>query len=86
MWASSFRSKAPHRWLQCEAKFTSVARAIGRLAHFIACTIQDLNPKTLLAAGADVNPKMPDGWTALMGASQKGHVDVVTLLKEAGAQ
>jgi len=42
--------------------------------------------QALLAAGADVNATTPDGRTALRMASQKGHADVVTLLKEAGAQ
>ncbi len=41
--------------------------------------------KTLLDKGADVNAKAPTGVTALMMASQSGHVDVVRALLAAKA-
>ena len=42
--------------------------------------------KALLAAGADVNAKEKEGWTALMLAAEKGHTEIVQLLKQAGAK
>jgi ankyrin repeat protein len=39
----------------------------------------------LIGAGADVKTKDNNGWTALMGASQKGHTEIAELLIEAGA-
>ena len=39
----------------------------------------------LLAGGADVNAKDPDGWTALISACREGHSKVVKELLEAGA-
>ncbi|MDH5726788.1 MAG: ankyrin repeat domain-containing protein, partial [Nitrospira sp.] len=41
--------------------------------------------QALLAAGADVNAKMPDGSTALMAASTNDHVVVVQALLAASA-
>ncbi|MFA5106679.1 MAG: ankyrin repeat domain-containing protein, partial [Candidatus Micrarchaeia archaeon] len=41
--------------------------------------------KEALAAGADVNAKDRDGYTALMVASYWGHMDIVKLLIAAGA-
>jgi len=46
--------------------------------------------KSLIAAGADVNAKSPQGWTALAkaaynGETERGYVDVVVALHEAGA-
>lgn len=42
--------------------------------------------RALLAAGADVNAAAPNGSTALMVASVKGHEEVVKLLKAAGGR
>ena len=39
----------------------------------------------LLKAGADVNAKNNDGWTALMKASENGRKEVVEMLINAGA-
>ncbi|MCI7698443.1 MAG: ankyrin repeat domain-containing protein [Akkermansia sp.] len=41
--------------------------------------------KLLLAAGADVNARDMNGWTALMEASDYGHTEIVKLLIAAGA-
>jgi ankyrin repeat protein len=41
--------------------------------------------KTLIEAGANVNLKNGEGWTALMTAALKGHYDVARLLVTAGA-
>ena len=43
------------------------------------------NVKLLLKNGADVNAKNNDGQTALMWASDNGHIEVVRLLLENGA-
>jgi ankyrin repeat protein len=45
-----------------------------------------LKLKKLIEKGADVNLHNWLGWTALMGASQNGHTDIVMLLIEAGAK
>ena len=42
--------------------------------------------RLLLSKGADVNAKNSDGDTALTDAAKKGHVGVVVLLRQAGAQ
>jgi len=42
--------------------------------------------KALLAAGANVNAKDNDGWTALMYAAEMGRTEIVNLLKAAGAK
>jgi ankyrin repeat protein len=39
----------------------------------------------LLEAGADVNAASPAGDTALLKASEKGHLATIDLLKKAGA-
>eukprot|EP00757_Euglenozoa_sp_SAG-D1_P000018 gene18-11488_t len=39
----------------------------------------------LLQAGADIQAKNEDGWTALMLACQNGHSNVVEMLLQAGA-
>lgn len=39
----------------------------------------------LIEAGADVNAKNRNGWTALMGASSNGHLNIATLLVTARA-
>ncbi len=36
--------------------------------------------KVLLDEGADVNTRLPDGWTALMCAAYNGHVDTIKVL------
>ena len=41
--------------------------------------------KFLIENGADVNAKDKGGITALMNASNKGHIDIVHLLLEKGA-
>ncbi|MDA8129569.1 MAG: ankyrin repeat domain-containing protein [Betaproteobacteria bacterium] len=46
--------------------------------------------RTLIAAGADVNAKSPQGWTALAkaaynGETDRGYVEVIEVLHEAGA-
>ena len=41
--------------------------------------------RMLLAAGAEIDMPLTEGWTALMLASQKGWVSTVKLLLEAGA-
>ena len=41
--------------------------------------------KKLLVAGANVNYQDDYGWTALMVASENGHIDIVRLLLEKGA-
>jgi len=40
----------------------------------------------LLAAGANVDTRLPDGTTALSLAKKKRHSDVVALLEKAGAK
>ena len=40
----------------------------------------------LLSAGADVNAKINNVWTALKSARKNGHVEIVRLLKAAGAE
>ena len=42
--------------------------------------------KALLAKGAKVNAKDKRGWTALMGATQADHTEIVELLKTAGTK
>ena len=42
--------------------------------------------KELIAAGADVNAKDDDGWTALMYAAEKGYTEIIEILKAAGAK
>ena len=42
--------------------------------------------QSLLDGGADVNAKLGEGLTALMGAAAKGHAEVVEILKKAGAE
>jgi ankyrin repeat protein len=42
--------------------------------------------RALIAAGANVNAKNKHGDRALMLASQNHHMDVVQLLKDAGAK
>jgi hypothetical protein len=42
--------------------------------------------KSLIAAKADVNAKTTGGYTALLIASERGYVEVVKLLKQAGAR
>lgn len=47
--------------------------------------------RVLLAAGADVNAASPQGWTALAkaaynGETERGYVEVVAALRDAGAQ
>jgi ankyrin repeat protein len=42
--------------------------------------------KFLLERGADVNAKDNDGFTALKAARKAGHLDIVQLLKKAGAK
>eukprot|EP00757_Euglenozoa_sp_SAG-D1_P022366 gene22366-8885_t len=41
--------------------------------------------KILLQAGADIEAKDQDGWTALLIACHNGHSDVVEMLLQAGA-
>ena len=41
--------------------------------------------KALIDAGADVNAKDNNGWTALMSAAWKGHTEIVKALIKAGA-
>ena len=42
--------------------------------------------KSLMFEGVDVNAKDSDGWTALMYAAQQGHVEIVNLLLNNGAE
>ncbi len=42
--------------------------------------------RALIAARVDVNARDKEGFTALMGATEKGHADIVELLKKAGAK
>ena len=42
--------------------------------------------QALLAQGADMNAKNDIGGTALMYAKEKGHKEIVRILKEAGAK
>jgi ankyrin repeat protein len=42
--------------------------------------------RILLNNGADVNLKNDEGWTALMLASEKGHIEIVNLLRHHGAR
>jgi ankyrin repeat protein len=42
--------------------------------------------KTLLVRNADVNIKNKKGLTALKYATEKGHTEIVELLKQAGAK
>jgi len=41
--------------------------------------------RALLAAGADVNAAVDDGWTCLHSAVKGGHADAVRLLLDSGA-
>jgi len=43
------------------------------------------NVQVLLEAGADIHAKDKDGKTALMIAEERGHSEIVELLKQAGA-
>jgi hypothetical protein len=43
------------------------------------------NVRILLDAGADVNAKSGDGWTALIQASMRGHTEIVAMLLKKGA-
>lgn len=42
--------------------------------------------KALIAAGADVNVKDEDGWTALYEASRGGYLEIAEYLKQNGAK
>ena len=42
--------------------------------------------KELINAGADMNLKATNGWTALRCARDNGHTEIVNLLKAAGAK
>ncbi len=42
--------------------------------------------ETLIAKGFDVNAKDSKGNTALMHATERGHMEIVQLLKQAGAK
>ena len=64
-------------------KMASSAMAQTRLG-----AIEDDDPervRALLAAGADVNPPRANGWTLLMSASYRGHLECVRALLGAGA-
>ena len=41
--------------------------------------------KLLLKAGADINAKDKNGWTALVWASQSGQTEIEAFLREIGA-
>ena len=74
------------------------ALLLGTLANVQATPEQDLQlidaakdgdlvkVKELIAAGADVNAKDDDGWTALMYAAEKGYTEIIEILKAAGAK
>ena len=42
--------------------------------------------QALLAAGANIEARNNDGWTALIGAARLGYVDIVQALLAAGAK
>jgi ankyrin repeat protein len=42
--------------------------------------------QALLAAGANVNAKANNGFTALKGAKMMGHSEIIRILKKAGAK
>ncbi|MCK4804300.1 MAG: DUF2330 domain-containing protein [Spirochaetes bacterium] len=54
---------------------------------FFAVEIGDTETvKVLLDAGADVNAKTNNDWTALMGATSHGYYEIIELLKKSGAK
>ena len=42
--------------------------------------------KALIVAGADVNTKFQNNWSALWYAAEAGHTEIVEILKQAGAR
>ena len=53
--------------------------------HYAAFNGNKILAKRLLAAGALIDARAPNRWTALMIAAKGGHVDIVQLLAQAGA-
>lgn len=53
--------------------------------HYAAFENRDRIAAMLLAAGADVNARAPNGWTALMLAAKNGHLATVRVLVGSGA-
>jgi ankyrin repeat protein len=53
--------------------------------HYAAFENRDRIIAMLVAGGADINARAPNGWTALMLAAQRGHVETARVLVGSGA-
>lgn len=71
-----------------EANVNALDQA-GQSALILACQIQKANPevvKALLSAGADVNLRSRNGYTALTWAQARNRSEIVRLLRRAGGR
>ena len=63
-----------------------VESQLNLLAFSMLVVCPAVEVKLLLAAGATVNKENGDSWTPLFSAARYGHVDVMKLLLDAGAE